>query len=60
MPGKHSLIAQLDRYSKEFILARMKLLHVFLNRVVNHPILSYDKNLQIFLSAKPLVSIKNY
>ncbi|XP_053989310.1 sorting nexin-30-like [Hylaeus volcanicus] len=53
MPGKHTLLAQLDRYSKEFIIARMKLLHVFLNRVVNHPILSCDKNLQIFLTAKP-------
>ena len=56
MPGKHSLIAQLDRYSKEFILARMKLLHIFLNRIVNHPILSCDKNLHIFLSAAPAVS----
>ncbi|XP_076235675.1 sorting nexin-30 isoform X2 [Calliopsis andreniformis] len=53
MPGKHTLLAQLDRYSKEFIIARMKLLHVFLNRVVNHPILSCDKNLHIFLTAKP-------
>ncbi|XP_043602882.1 sorting nexin-30-like isoform X2 [Bombus pyrosoma] len=53
MPGKHTLLAQLDRYSKEFIIARMKLLHVFLNRVVNHPILSCDKNLYIFLTTKP-------
>lgn len=55
MPGKHTLLAQLDRYSKEFIIARMKLLHVFLNRVVNHPILSCDKNLFIFLATKPAV-----
>ncbi|KYN50152.1 Sorting nexin-30, partial [Cyphomyrmex costatus] len=53
MPGKHTLLAQLDRYSKEFIIARMKLLHIFLNRVVNHPILSCDKNLHIFLTTKP-------
>nr|XP_012135954.1 PREDICTED: sorting nexin-30-like isoform X2 [Megachile rotundata] len=53
MPGKHTLLAQLDRYSKEFIVARMKLLHIFLNRVVNHPILSCDKNLHIFLTSKP-------
>lgn len=56
MPGKHTLLAQLDRYSKEFIIARMKLLHIFLNRVVNHPILSCDKNLHIFLTTKPAVS----
>ncbi|XP_043289848.1 sorting nexin-30-like [Venturia canescens] len=53
MPGKHTLLAQLDRYSKEFILARMKLLHIFLNRVINHPIFSCDKGLRIFLTAKP-------
>lgn len=57
MPGKHTLLAQLDRYSKEFVIARMKLLHIFLNRVVNHPILSCDKNLYIFLTTKPAVSI---
>lgn len=57
MPGKHTLLAQLDRYSKEFIIARMKLLHIFLNRVVNHPILSCDKNLHIFLTTKPSVSM---
>ena len=57
MPGKHTLLAQLDRYSKEFIIARMKLLHMFLNRVINHPILSYDKNLYIFLTTKPAVRI---
>ncbi|XP_046741932.1 sorting nexin-30-like [Diprion similis] len=53
MPGKHTLLAQLDRYSKEFIMARMKLLHGFLNRVVNHPILSCAKSLYTFLTAKP-------
>lgn len=57
MPGKHSLLAQLDRYSKEFIFARMKLLHIFLNRIINHPILSYDKHLQIFLTSKHAVSM---
>ena len=60
MPGKHTLLAQLDRYSKEFIIARMKLLHVFLNRVVNHPILSCDKNLYIFLTTKPAVKISSF
>lgn len=38
----------------------MKLLHVFLNRVVNHPILSCDKNLHIFLTTKPAVSTSFY
>ncbi|XP_012288699.1 sorting nexin-30-like [Orussus abietinus] len=53
IPGKHTLLAQLDRYSKEFIASRMKLLHIFMNRIANHPILSCDQNVHIFLCAKP-------
>nr|CAD7445055.1 unnamed protein product [Timema bartmani] len=53
LPGKHTLLAQLDRYSKEFILARMALLHRFLNRVANHPVLSCNNSLKVFLTAKP-------
>ncbi|KAL7305344.1 hypothetical protein TKK_0002472 [Trichogramma kaykai] len=53
MPGKHTLLAQLDRYSKEFILARMRLLHIFLNRIASHPILSCDKDVCAFLTAQP-------
>lgn len=55
MPGKHSLLGQLDRYSKEFIIGRMKQLHIFLNRIVNHPILSCDREFRAFLTAKPTV-----
>ncbi|XP_066992719.1 sorting nexin-7 [Anabrus simplex] len=53
LPGKHTLLAQLDRYSKEFIIARMALLHRFLNRVANHPVLSCNPSMKIFLTAKP-------
>lgn len=53
LPGKHTLIAQLDRYSKEFIVARMALLHRFLNRVANHPVLSCNQSMKVFLTAKP-------
>ncbi|PSN51060.1 hypothetical protein C0J52_01520 [Blattella germanica] len=48
LPGKHTLIAQLDRYSKEFIIARMALLHRFLNRVANHPVLSCNQSVKEF------------
>ncbi|CAG2066428.1 unnamed protein product, partial [Timema podura] len=57
LPGKHTLLAQLDRYSKEFILARMALLHRFLNRVANHPVLSCNNSLKVFLTAKPSTCI---
>ncbi|GLG98168.1 Sorting nexin-30 [Gryllus bimaculatus] len=53
LPGKHTLLAQLDRYSKEFIIARMALLHRFLNRVANHPVLSCNQSVKVFLTAKP-------
>ncbi|KAL3268087.1 hypothetical protein HHI36_007214 [Cryptolaemus montrouzieri] len=53
LPGKHTLIGQLDRYSKEFILLRMKSLNVFMSRIVQHPILSCNEHLFYFLTAKP-------
>ncbi|EFA09917.2 sorting nexin-30 [Tribolium castaneum] len=52
LPGKHSLIGQLDRYSKDFILLRMKALNVFVSRIVNHPILSCNEHFKTFLTAK--------
>ncbi|XP_034256058.1 sorting nexin-30-like isoform X2 [Thrips palmi] len=53
LPGKHTLLAQLDRYSKNFVLARLAMLHRFLTRVVAHPVLSYNMSLYVFLTAKP-------
>lgn len=50
LPGKHSLIGQLDRYSKDFILLRMKALNVFITRVSKHPILSCNEHFKIFLT----------
>ncbi|XP_044755358.1 sorting nexin-30-like isoform X2 [Coccinella septempunctata] len=53
LPGKHTLMGQLDRYSKEFILLRMKALNLFMFRIVQHPILSCSQQLFSFLTAKP-------
>jgi sorting nexin-7/30 len=53
LPGKHTILAQLDRYSKEFIVARMALLHRFLNRIAKHPVLSCNQSVKVFLTAKP-------
>ncbi|CAG9856205.1 unnamed protein product [Phyllotreta striolata] len=53
LPGKHSLIGQLDRYSKDFILVRMKSLNVFVSRVAKHPILSCDEHFKGFLTLQP-------
>uniref|UniRef100_A0A8D8WMM5 Sorting nexin-30 n=1 Tax=Cacopsylla melanoneura TaxID=428564 RepID=A0A8D8WMM5_9HEMI len=52
LPEKHSLLEHLNRYSKEFILCRMKLLDQFLKRVASHPVLSINSHVIIFLTAK--------
>uniref|UniRef100_A0A1B6EAX1 PX domain-containing protein n=2 Tax=Clastoptera arizonana TaxID=38151 RepID=A0A1B6EAX1_9HEMI len=54
LPEKHTLLAQLDRYSRDFILCRMVLLNSYINRIVNHPIISYHSSVHLFLTAKPM------
>ncbi|KAK7492932.1 hypothetical protein BaRGS_00015879 [Batillaria attramentaria] len=51
LPEKHSL-KRLDRFSSEFLRVRQKALQKFLTRVADHPVLSFDKNFQVFLTAK--------
>ncbi|XP_050435766.1 sorting nexin-30-like [Adelges cooleyi] len=51
LPAKHSILGQLDRYSKEFVSCRMKLLERFLSRLVCHPVLSENCHLRVFLTA---------
>ncbi|CAH0555436.1 unnamed protein product [Brassicogethes aeneus] len=53
LPGKHSLMGQLDRYSKEFIILRMKALNVFIRRIAQHPILSCNEHFKVFITAQP-------
>ncbi|KAL1138402.1 hypothetical protein AAG570_008466 [Ranatra chinensis] len=53
LPGKHSVIGQLDRYSKQFIMCRMALLHSYLQRLAAHPVFSSSSAFKIFLTAKP-------
>lgn len=55
LPEKHSLFEQIDRYDRDFICSRMLLLHRFLNRVADHPVLSCDKKYQAFLIDTPVV-----
>ena len=55
LPEKHSF-KRLDRFSQEFLRVRQKALQKFLTRLADHPVLSFDKNFQVFLSAKAWVS----
>ncbi|XP_053395624.1 sorting nexin-30-like [Mercenaria mercenaria] len=51
LPEKHTL-RRLDRFSAEFLRVRGIALQKFLTRLADHPVLSFDKNFQIFLTAK--------
>lgn len=51
LPAKHTLMGQLDRYAKNFVLVRMKLLNTFLLRITQHPILSCNEYFKVFLTA---------
>jgi len=53
LPEKHSLMEQIDRYDRSFILCRMQLLGRFLNRVADHPVLSSNKLYKAFLTEPP-------
>ncbi|ESP01213.1 hypothetical protein LOTGIDRAFT_212744 [Lottia gigantea] len=51
LPAKHSL-KRLDRFSNEFLRIRQAALQKFLTRLADHPVLSFDRNLHVFLTAK--------
>ncbi|CAL1548533.1 unnamed protein product [Lymnaea stagnalis] len=51
LPEKHSL-KRMDRFSTEFLRVRQTALQKFLTRLADHPVLSFDKCFQIFLTAK--------
>ncbi|XP_041474851.1 sorting nexin-30-like isoform X4 [Lytechinus variegatus] len=50
LPEKQSM--RLDRFAPEFLAARRRALNKFLERISQHPVLSFNENLQIFLTAK--------
>lgn len=51
LPAKHSL-RRLDRFSPEFLRVRQQALQKFLTRLADHPVLSFEKHFQVFLTAK--------
>jgi sorting nexin-7/30 len=54
LPEKHSL-KRFDRFNQEFVRMRMHALHIFMQRIAEHPVLSFNKNFKTFLSAKQSV-----
>ncbi|XP_013413026.1 sorting nexin-30 isoform X2 [Lingula anatina] len=51
LPEKHSL-RRLDRFSPEFLKNREKALQKFMSRLEDHPVLSFNEHLKVFLTAK--------
>lgn len=54
LPEKQSM--RLDRFAPEFLAARRRALHKFLERISEHPVLSFNENLQVFVTAKAWVN----
>uniref|UniRef100_A0A4W6FVX8 Sorting nexin 7 n=1 Tax=Lates calcarifer TaxID=8187 RepID=A0A4W6FVX8_LATCA len=47
-----------ERFNDDFIETRRKALHRFLNKISEHPILSYSQHFKVFLTAQELTSHK--
>lgn len=41
-----------DRFSEEFVETRRKALDKFLKRITDHPVLSFNQHVNVFLTAK--------
>ncbi|XP_038067971.1 sorting nexin-7-like isoform X2 [Patiria miniata] len=54
LPEKHSM--RMDRLSKDFTITRQAALHKFMQRISEHPVVSFNEYLKVFLTAKELTS----
>lgn len=52
LPEKFVMKGMVDRFNNDFIETRRKALHRFLNRISEHPILSYSQHFKVFLTAQ--------
>ncbi|XP_038067972.1 sorting nexin-7-like isoform X3 [Patiria miniata] len=50
LPEKHSM--RMDRLSKDFTITRQAALHKFMQRISEHPVVSFNEYLKVFLTAK--------
>uniref|UniRef100_A0A3Q3JS08 PX domain-containing protein n=1 Tax=Monopterus albus TaxID=43700 RepID=A0A3Q3JS08_MONAL len=54
LPEKFVMKGMVERFSNDFIETRRKALHRFLNKISEHPILSYNQHFKVFLTAQEL------
>uniref|UniRef100_A0A8C8R5I4 Sorting nexin 7 n=1 Tax=Pelusios castaneus TaxID=367368 RepID=A0A8C8R5I4_9SAUR len=52
LPEKFIMKGIVERFSDEFIETRRKALHKFLNRIAEHPTLTFNEDFKIFLTAQ--------
>ncbi|NXE17538.1 SNX7 protein, partial [Ardeotis kori] len=52
LPEKFIMKGMVERFSDEFIETRRKALHKFLNRIADHPTLTFNQDFKIFLTAQ--------
>nr|XP_026691239.1 sorting nexin-7-like isoform X1 [Ciona intestinalis] len=52
LPSKFIMKGMLDRFNRQFTQTRCRALHNFLDRISRHSVISFDENLQVFLTAK--------
>ncbi|KAI3355178.1 hypothetical protein L3Q82_017880 [Scortum barcoo] len=58
LPEKFVMKGMVERFNDDFIETRRKALHRFLNKISEHPILSYSQHFKVFLTAEELLSHK--
>uniref|UniRef100_I3MWR8 Sorting nexin 7 n=1 Tax=Ictidomys tridecemlineatus TaxID=43179 RepID=I3MWR8_ICTTR len=52
LPEKFIVKGMVDRFNDDFIETRRKALHKFLNRIADHPTLTFNEDFKIFLTAQ--------
>ncbi|XP_041447224.1 sorting nexin 7 S homeolog isoform X1 [Xenopus laevis] len=52
LPEKFIVRGMVERFTEEFIETRRKALHKFLNRIADHPTLTFNEDFKIFLTAQ--------
>ncbi|XP_063284411.1 sorting nexin-7 [Pelobates fuscus] len=52
LPEKFIVKGMVERFNDEFIETRRKALHKFLNRIADHPTLTFNEDFKIFLTAQ--------
>jgi len=57
LPAKFVVKGMLDRFSSQFTDTRCRALNKFLGRISQHPVVSFNEHLKVFLTAKAYVKI---